>query len=56
MKIYHQMGLLPRKGFLSKIGFEHFAAAKFKTTDEAKRFHSDADNLLQGMYQIFPAL
>ncbi|MBR2824442.1 MAG: transposase [Clostridia bacterium] len=36
-------GLLLLKEFLAKIGFERIAAAKFKTTDEAKRFHSDAD-------------
>ena len=46
-------GLLLMKEFLSKIGFERLAATQFKTTDEAKRFHSDADNLLQVMYQIF---
>lgn len=43
------------KEFLSKIGFERLATAKFKTTDEAKRFHTDVDNLLQVMYQIFSA-
>ena len=48
-------GLLLMKEFLSKIGFERLATAKFKTTDEAKRFHTDVDNLLQVMYQIFSA-
>ena len=46
-------GLLLMKEFLSKIGFERLASAKFKTTDTAKRFHSDVDNLMQVMYQIF---
>ena len=46
-------GLLLMKEFLSKIGFERLAATKFKTTDRAKWFHSDVDNLLQVMYQIF---
>ena len=46
-------GLLLMKEFLSKIGFERLAAAKFKTTDKAKRVHTDVDNLLQVMYQIF---
>ncbi len=32
-------GLLLMKEFLSKIGFERLAAAKFKTSDGAKRFH-----------------
>ena len=35
-------GLLLMKEFLSKIGFERLAAAKFKTTDKAKRVHTDA--------------
>lgn len=38
------------KEFLSKIGFERLAAAKFKTIDGAKRFHSDVENLMQVMY------
>ena len=46
-------GLLLMKEFLAKIGFERLAAAKFKTTDSAKRFHSDVDNLMQVMYQVF---
>ena len=46
-------GLLLMKEFLSKIGFERLATTKFKTTDEAKRIHTDVDNLLQVMYQIF---
>lgn len=46
-------GLLLMKEFLSKIGFERLVAAKFKTSDDAKRFHSDVDNLMQVMYQIF---
>ena len=45
-------GLLLMKEFLSKIGFERLVAAKFKTSDDAKRFHSDVDNLMQVMYQI----
>ncbi len=40
-------GLLLMKKFLSKIGFERLAAAKFKTIDGAKRFHSDVENLMQ---------
>ena len=46
-------GLLLMKEFLSKIGFERLVTAKFKTSDDAKRFHSDVDNLMQVMYQIF---
>ena len=46
-------GLLLMNEFLSKIGFERLVAAKFKTSDDAKRFHSDVDNLMQVMYQIF---
>ena len=38
------------EGIPFKIGFERLAAAKFKTTDKAKRFHSDMDNLIQVMY------
>ncbi len=34
-------GLLLMKEFLSKIGFERLAATKFKTTDRAKRVHTD---------------
>lgn len=45
--------LLLMKEFLSKIGFERLAAAEFKTIDGAKRFHSDVENLMQVMYQIF---
>ena len=39
-------GLLLMNEFLSKIGFERLVAAKFKTSDDAKRFHSDVDNLM----------
>lgn len=49
-------GLLLMKEFLSKIGFERLAAAKFKTIDGAKRFHSDVENLMQVMYQIHSAV
>ena len=46
-------GLLLMKEFLSKIEFERLATSRFKTTDRAKRFHSDAENLLQVIYQLF---
>ena len=48
-------GLLLMKEFLSKVGFERLAAAKFKTIDGAKRFHSDVENLMQVMYVSIPA-
>lgn len=47
-------GLLLMKEFMNRIGFEQLAADRFKTTDKAmKRFHTDADNLQQVMYQLF---
>lgn len=46
-------GLLLMKEFLSKIGFEQIAAAKFKTTDKSMRIHTDVENLKQVLYQIF---
>lgn len=46
-------GLLLLKEFAAKIGFTKTVAKTFKTTDSAqRRFHSDADNLLQMIYQI----
>ena len=49
-------GLLLIKEFASKIGLTHLVKNIFKTTDYAKvRRHTDADNLLQMLYQIIAA-
>lgn len=47
-------GLFLMKEFLDKIGFDKILRECFATTDTASyRRHSDIENLLQAMYQIF---
>lgn len=47
-------GLFIMKEFLSSIGFDKILEGTFKTNDtSSKRKHSDIDNLLQALYQIF---
>ena len=48
-------GLLLIKEFAAKIGFTKLIKKKFKTNDEAVRFHKDAENLLQMIYQVISA-
>ena len=48
-------GLLLIKEFAEKIGFTKLIKKKFKTNDEAVRFHKDAENLLQMIYQVISA-
>lgn len=49
-------GLLLIKEFAAKIGFEDLVKKNFKTNDPATfRHHSDADNLLQMIYQTIAA-
>ena len=45
-------GLLLIKEFAAKIGFTKLIKKKFKTNDKAVRFHKDAENLLQIIYQV----
>ena len=47
-------GLFLMKEFLNQIGFYDILKDCFSTKDDAKyRKHSDIENLLQSMYQIF---
>ena len=48
-------GLLLIKEFASKIGFSKLTEKKFKTIDNAVRFHKDHENLMQMIYQIISA-
>ena len=49
-------GLLLLKEFISKLGFEDLLGQTFKTNDIASfRYHTDNDNLLQIIYQLFSA-
>ena len=48
-------GLLLIKEFAAKIGFTKLIKKKFKTNDKAVRFHKDAENLLQIIYQVISA-
>ena len=49
-------GLLLLKEFSAKIGLETLVASTFKTNDNASfRFHTDPQNLMQVLYQIFGA-
>ena len=49
-------GLLLIKEFAAKIGFTQLVKRIFKTTDPASmRYHTDADNLMQMIYQIIAA-
>lgn len=44
-------GLLLFKEFIYKIGFNELVLQHFQTNDNTIRFHKDADNLLQKIYQ-----
>lgn len=48
-------GLLLIKEFANKIGFLKLIKNKFKTNDNATRFHKDEENLMQMIYQIISA-
>ena len=49
-------GLLLIKEFAAKIGYEDLVRKNFKTNDHAvSRHHTDADNLLQMIYQTIAA-
>ena len=48
-------GLLLIKEFAAKIGFTKLIKQKFKTNDKSVRFHKDAENLLQMIYQVISA-
>ena len=49
-------GLLLIKEFVARIGFTQLVKRLFKTTDPASmRYHTDADNLMQMIYQIIAA-
>ena len=48
-------GLLLIKEFAAKIGFTKLIQKKFKTNDKSVRFHKDAENLLQMIYQVISA-
>ena len=49
-------GLLLIKEFVARIGFTQLVKRLFKTTDPASmRYHTDADNLMQKIYQIIAA-
>ena len=49
-------GMLLIKEFAAKIGFEDLVRKNFKTNDHAaSRHHTDADNLLQMIYQTIAA-
>lgn len=47
-------GCLLLREFVSKLGFDKLISREFKTTDSASyRFHTDSQNLMQMIFQIF---
>jgi len=49
-------GLLLLKEFIGKMGFDRLLRQPFQTDDSASfRYHTDNNNLLQVIYQIFSA-